>query len=67
MTFLLPDSVELDVCIKEAHHGGSGRVPAVYPRSNQTLSLAVPHNLHQAWVTLVHILVQIKLQLHCRQ
>lgn len=64
MTFSLPAGVELDVGIKEADDRSRGRVPAVYSGSDQALPLAVPHNLHQAWVAFVHILVQVEFQLH---
>lgn len=60
----LPASVELDVRVKEAHDGSRGGVPAVDPGSDQTLALAVPHDLHQARVALVHVLVQVELELH---
>ena len=60
----LPAGVELDVSIKEADDGSRGRVPAVYSGSDQALPLAVPHNLYQAGVAFVHILVQVEFQLH---
>lgn len=60
----LPARVELDVSVKEAHDGRRGGVPAVYSGSDQTLPLAVPHNLHQARVALVDILIQVKFQFH---
>lgn len=60
----LPARVELDVSVKEAHDGRRGGVPAVYSGSDQALPLAVPHNLHQARVALVDILIQVKFQFH---
>lgn len=63
----LPASVELDVGIKEADDGRRGRVPAVYSGSDQALPLAVPHDLHQARVALVHVLVQVEFQLHWKR
>lgn len=63
----LPACVELDVGIKEAHDRSRGRVPAVYSGSDEALPLAVPHNLYQAWVALVHILVQVEFQLHWKR
>lgn len=63
----LPARVELDVGIKEADDRSRGRVPAVYPGSDQALPLAVPHNLYQAWVAFVHILVQVEFQLHWKK
>lgn len=60
----LPAGVELDVGIKEADDRSRGRVPAVYSGSDQALPLAVPHDLYQAWVAFVHILVQVEFQLH---
>ena len=61
----LPASVELDVGIEEADDGTGGGVPPVDPGSDQTLSLAVPDDLHQARVALVHVLVEVELELHC--
>lgn len=60
----LPCGVELYMGIKEAYDRGCRSVPAVYPGSDQALPLTVADDLYQAWVTLVHILVQIELQLH---
>lgn len=60
----LPAGVELHVGIKEADDGRRGGVPAVYPGSDQTLPFAVPHDLHQAGVAFVHVLVQVEFQLH---
>lgn len=66
-TFYLPAGVELDVRVKEAHDGRRGRVPAVDSGSDQALPLAVPHNLHQARVALVDVLVQVEFQLHWKR
>lgn len=63
----LPASVELDVRVKEAHDGSRGGVPAVDPGSDQALALAVPHDLNQARVALVHVLVQVELELHWKR
>ena len=60
----LPASVELDVGIEEADDGTSGGIPPVDPSSDQTLSLAVSDDLHQARVALVHVLVKVELELH---
>lgn len=64
MSFFLPAGVELDVRVKEAHNRRRGRVPAVYSGSDQALPLAVPHDLHQARVALVDVLVQVEFQFH---
>lgn len=56
----LPAGVELDVCVKEAYNRRRGCVPAVYSGPDQALPLAVPHDLHQAWVTFVDVLVQVE-------
>lgn len=64
VTFFLPARVELDVSIKEAHDGSRGRVPAVDPGSDEALALAVPHDLDQARVAFVDVLVQVEFQLH---
>lgn len=63
----LPAGVELDVRVKEAHDGSRGGVPAVDPGSDQALALAVPHDLHQARVALVDVLVQVELELHWKR
>lgn len=63
----LPAGVELNVRVKEAHDRRRGRVPAVYSGSDQALPLAVPHDLHQARVTLVDILVQVEFQFHWKR
>lgn len=63
-TFYLPAGVELHVRVKEAHDGRRGGVPAVDAGPDQALPLAVPHDLHQARVALVDVLVQVELQLH---
>lgn len=63
----LPAGVELDVSVKEADDGSRGRVPAVYTGPDQTLPLAVSHNLHEAWVAFVHILIQVEFQLHWKR
>ena len=60
----LPAGVELDVGIKESDDRSRGGVPAVNPGSNQTFPFAVPHDLHQARVAFVHILIQVEFQLH---
>lgn len=57
----LPARVELHMSIKEADNRRRGRVPAVYSGSDEALPLAVPHDLYQARVALVHILVQVEL------
>lgn len=67
VTFSLPAGVELDVRVEEAHHRRRGRVPAVDSGSDQALPLAVPHDLHQTWVTLVDVLVQVEFQFHCKR
>lgn len=64
MTFYSPASVKLHMGIKETDNRSRGGVPAVYSGSDQALPLAVPHNLHQAWVAFVYILVQVEFQLH---
>lgn len=53
--------------VKEADDRSRGRVPAVDTRSDQALPLAVPHDLHQARVAFVHILVQVEFQLHWKR
>lgn len=60
----LPGSVELYMGIKETYNRGGCSIPTVYPGSDQAFPLTVADDLHQTWVTLVHILVQIELQLH---
>lgn len=60
----LPASVELNMSIEEADNRRRGCVPAVDSGSDQTLPLVVPHDLHQARVAFVHILVQVEFQLH---
>lgn len=60
----LPASVKLDVSIKEANNRRRGSIPAMDSGSDQALPLVIPHNLHQARVAFVHILVQVELQLH---
>lgn len=64
---LLPASVELHMCIKEANDRSCGGVPAVDPGSDQTLTLDVPHDLHQTRVALVYVLVQVELELHWKR
>ncbi len=63
----LPASVELDVGIKETDDSSCGGVPAVYSGSDQALPLAVPHDLYQARVAFVYILVQVEFQLHWKR
>lgn len=63
----LPACVELNVGIKEAYDRSRGGVPAMYSGSDEALALAVPHNLYQAWVAFVHILVQVEFQLHWKR
>lgn len=62
-----PAGVELHVRVKEAHDGSRGGVPAVDPGPDQALTLAVPHDLHQTRVALVHVLVQVELELHWKK
>lgn len=51
--------------IKKSCHLSSGNLPALNPGSDQSLSLLVPDDLHQAGVPLVHILLQWAFQLLC--
>lgn len=67
MTLDSPSSVELHMCVEEAHDWRSGGVPSLDPGADQALALRVSHDLHQARVALVNILVQIELQLHWRK
>lgn len=66
-TFYSPAGVELHVRVKEAHDGRRGGVPAVDAGPDQALPLAVPHDLHQARVALVDVLVQVEFQLHWKR
>jgi len=55
------------VSIKESDNRSCGCVPAVYSGSDQAFPPAVPHNLYQARVAFVHILVQVEFQLHWKK
>lgn len=61
-----PANVELHVGIEEADHRRGCCFPALDPGSDQPLPFVVAHDLHQARVPLMDVLVQVKLQLNCR-
>ena len=56
---------ELHMGVKESRHLGGGDLPALDSGPDQSLSLLVPDDLHQAGVALVHILLQRTFQLLC--
>lgn len=60
----LPASVELHVGIEEANNGSRGHLPALKPGTDQTFPTAVAHNLHEAWIPFVNVLVQVELEFH---
>lgn len=61
----LPACAELHVGIKEADDWGRGGLPALQPCPDQPFPPAVADDLHQAWVPLTDVLVQVELELHC--
>lgn len=54
---------ELHMGIKKSCHLSSGYLPTLDPGPDQSLSLLVPYNLHQAGIAFVHILLQWTFQL----
>ena len=51
--------------IEEANDRGCGDLPTLQPRPDQAFPPAVADDLHQAWVSLADILVQVELEFHC--
>lgn len=62
----LPACAEFHMGIKEANHRGGGDLPTLQPCPDQAFSPAVADNLHEAWVPLVDVLVQVELEFHCK-
>lgn len=51
--------------VEKSCHLASGHFPALNSSPDQSLSFQVPHNLYQAGVALVHVLLQRCFQLLC--
>ena len=60
-----PGGCKLNVSVKKPSHLATGNLPALDTCTDKPLPPLVPHDFHEAWVTLVHVVFQWAFQLLC--